>query len=309
MRRRPDAGLADLANPTMSPNLDYLARVNRAIDHVLAHLDQPLSLEVVAKVAAFSPFHFHRVFKALTGETLAAFVKRARLERALSRMTHQPDLSLTRVAIECGFASSSELSRSFRKRFGVPPSAFDVRAHREAHGEALRLDRLPPGENPDGFSVVMRDLPPRTVAYLRVTRPYEGTAVVDAAARLVQWAERRGCADGQWLGYQWDDPELVPLERCRYDVGVVVDEVVPEGEIGRLELPAMRVAELDLAGGIELEMRALDWLFGTWLPRSRFVPDDQPAFEAWNGRPFAHGTAHFELRVHLPVRDAGAWEP
>ena len=48
-------------------------------------------------------------------------------------------------------------------------------------------------------------------------------------------------------------------------------------------------------------MRALDWLFGTWLPASGYVPTEQPCFEAWISRPFAHGTEHFELRVQIPV--------
>ena len=69
-----------------SPPPDYAARVNRAVDHVLLHLDEPLRLEDLAAVAGFSQFHFHRIFRALMGETLARFVKRVRLERALSMM-------------------------------------------------------------------------------------------------------------------------------------------------------------------------------------------------------------------------------
>ena len=59
-----------------------------------------------------------------------------------------------------------------------------------------------------------------------------------------------------------------------------------------------------LSGGVELQMRAIDWLYKTWLPRSGFVPDDQPAFEAWIGRPFAHGFEHFEIACQLPVKPA-----
>ncbi len=87
-------------------------------------------------------------------------------------------------------------------------------------------------------------------------------------------------------------------------MAVVVDDVRPEGEVGRFEFPAMRVAEVAVSGDIKLEQRALDWLFGTWLPQSGFEPDDQPAFEAWTGRPFAHGFEHFELSCQLPVKKA-----
>ena len=68
---------------------------------------------------------------------------------------------------------------------------------------------------------------------------------------------------------------------CRYDVAPVDVDVEPAGEIGRFEPSPMRVAELALSGGIEFEMRVIDWLYKTWLPRSGFAPDDQPAFEAW----------------------------
>jgi AraC family transcriptional regulator len=56
--------------------VDYIERVNRAIDHVVSNLARPLGLEEVSKAADFSPFHFHRVFKAFLGETLNQFVKR-----------------------------------------------------------------------------------------------------------------------------------------------------------------------------------------------------------------------------------------
>jgi AraC family transcriptional regulator len=303
--------------PEQAP-ADYVERVNRAIDHVVRNLDGHLTLEEVARAACFSPFHFHRVFKSLVGETLAQFVKRQRLERALYLMSHAPRRSLTEVALSCGFASSSDFSRSFKQRFGVPPSGFDLKTFRNARRSefeqalcgvdgAPHLPRLSPGENPDHFAVMLRDLPPRTVAYIRVLDPYAHFAAVTGAyERLLAWAEARGLADRQWLGYQWEDPEIVALADCRYDVGVEVDDVRPAGEIGRCELPAMRVAEVEIAGGVELEQRAIDWLFGTWLPRSGYVPDEQPAFEAWIGRPFAHGMQHFTIRCQLPVRRAGS---
>src|SRR5215471_13481386 len=205
------AGLPDLAN------LDYLHRVNRAIDHVTSHLAEPLPLEDVARVACFSPYHFHRIFRALVGETLHAFVKRVRLERALYLISHHDGSSLTDIALRCGFSSSSDFSRSFRSQYGVPPSVFDVeqfrRSRRDQMQDALapddghRLERLPPGDNPDGFAIRLRPLPARRVAYVRVLRPYQG-GVPAAAARLVAWAKQRGLAGGQWLGYQWDDPEI-----------------------------------------------------------------------------------------------------
>ncbi len=295
--------------------LDYVERVNRAIDHIVRNLAQPLTLDEVSKAACFSPFHFHRIFKSLLGETLNQFIKRQRLERSLYLMSHAPGRPLTEVALDCGFSSSSDFSRSFKQRFGVPPSAFDLETFRNSRRREFeralsdqqsgpRFQRLPAGENPDGFRVELRDLPARTMAYMRVLNPYRETAVPSACERLLAWAEERGLADGSWYGYMWEDPEIVALEDCRYDVALVVDDVQPQGEVGRYVFAPMRVAEVAISGDIELEQRAIDWLFGTWLPRSGFVPDEQPAFEAWVGRPFAHGFEHFELALQLPVKPA-----
>jgi AraC family transcriptional regulator len=225
----------------------YLERVNRAIDHIVGHLAEPLRLRDLAGVALLSPFHFHRVFQALVGSTPADFVRRLRLEKALTLMALPRAPSLTTIALGCGFSSSSDFSRCFRRRFGVPPSAFDLRAWRQAHGEELealveqaaplaRIDRLPPRNNPDSFRVKVRDLPARTVAYIRVDRPYQGNGVIKACRRLVSWAERNGLADGQWLGYQWDNPEITSLEDCRYYVAVEAKPFTPPGRGGPVRI-------------------------------------------------------------------------
>jgi AraC family transcriptional regulator len=292
---------------------DYVERVNRAIDHVVSNLAHSLTLEEVSKAAGFSPFHFHRVFKAFLGETLSQFVKRQRLERALFLMSHAPRQSLTDVAMECGFSSSSDFSRSFKQHYGLPPSTFDIEAFRSSRREEMErvlasqigsnhVTTLPAGQNPDGFEAKLRDLPARTVAYIRVLEPFREGVAQAACERLLAWAIKRGLADGQWLGYMWDEPEIVALADCRYDVALIVDDVEPEGEIGRFDFPPMRVAEVVLSGDLALEARAIDWLYRTWLPHSGYVPDNQPAFEAWVGRPFAHGNEHFEIACQLPIK-------
>jgi DNA gyrase inhibitor GyrI len=85
-------------------------------------------------------------------------------------------------------------------------------------------------------------------------------------------------------------------------VAVEASEFRPAGEIGAFEFPAMTMADIEIRGSIDLELRALRWLYVSWLPRSRFVPADEPCFEAWTGRPFAHGLEKFELNVHLPLK-------
>ena len=307
----------------------YTAAVNRAIDYILLNLAEPLSLERVAKAAGFSEFHFHRVFRSMVGESLNEFIKRLRLESSISLLTQsvrssQKQKSLTDIAFACGFSSSSDFSRSFKQRYEISPSRFDVESFREKQrdtwqsviespNQRYQLNPLVPGDNPDDFQVSLRTLPARTVAYLRIADSFRESVVYEGAMNMVRWAADNGLADGQWLGYMWDDPEVVAHELCRYDIGLEVsdDFALPceeagahkklANEIGRFEFPQMMVAELAICGAIDLEMRALDWLFGTWLPTSNYAPVNLPSFEAWAGRPFEHGLEHFELKIQIPV--------
>jgi AraC family transcriptional regulator len=235
----------------------------------------------------------------MVGETLLEFVKRTRLERALYLMSHGPK-SLTEIALEVGFNSSSDFSRSFKSHFGASPRAFDLEAWRKK-GRATHAPKVAHAST-DRFTVTLRELPARRVAYLRVFRPYEKGRVPRAVAQLVAWARERHLEAGQWLGYQWEEADLVPLEKCRYDVALEVPEGVPLSEgVSEQRFPPMKVAEVELKGDLDLEIRAFEWMYGTWLPQSGFVPDHQPAFEAWNGLPYAHGETHFELRMQLAV--------
>jgi AraC family transcriptional regulator len=199
------------------------------------------------------------------GETLHDFVKRVRLERALYLMSHRDRPALTDVALACDLAPAPIFRAAFVNT-SAHPRARDVEQLRDTRRDQLwsslpgghRVARQPERSNPDAFTVRLRDLPARRVAYLRVFRPYEGDHVSKAAARLLAWAKERGLAGGQWLGYQWEDPEIVQLELCRYDVGVEVPETASIGRnVTEIRFSPMKVAEVEIAGPIELEIRAL----------------------------------------------------
>src|SRR5437868_886110 len=73
----------------------HLPRMEQVLDHIETHLADDLSLERLADRAAISPFHFHRLFLAWTGETLKEFVRRRRLESAAGRLRHCPNEKVT----------------------------------------------------------------------------------------------------------------------------------------------------------------------------------------------------------------------
>jgi AraC family transcriptional regulator len=77
---------------------DYEERILRVLVYLQRHLDRSPSLEDLAAVAHFSPFHFHRIFRGLTGESVQAHQRRLRLERAAGQLRQSAD-PVIRIAL------------------------------------------------------------------------------------------------------------------------------------------------------------------------------------------------------------------
>lgn len=102
---------------------DYKGRINRVFEFIDKNLEQNLSLNMLSKIAFFSPFHFHRVFKFVTGETLNEYVTRLRIEKSALDLLHK-NITLTHIAHKYGFGDNSSYSKAFKKYFGVSPTQF-----------------------------------------------------------------------------------------------------------------------------------------------------------------------------------------
>src|ERR1022692_1153122 len=112
----------------MRRNQHYHDRVNRVLDYISEHLDGELSLTRLSGIGCFFPFHFHRIFQGVTGETLNSHVRRVRLERAALLMKTSPRKRITDVALETGFAGTAEFSRAFKNHFDRTASSWDRRS-------------------------------------------------------------------------------------------------------------------------------------------------------------------------------------
>ena len=95
----------------------------RRVIERMRNLDSELSLQVLAKESGYSRVHFVRMFRAATGYTPHNYVLKLRMDR-VRELLASTTLSLTDIALECGFSSHSHLSRVFRKGLGASPSEY-----------------------------------------------------------------------------------------------------------------------------------------------------------------------------------------
>ncbi len=155
----------DEENPMTLPSLtelarqrqlraEYVARLNRVLDYIQAHLTQELLLTAIAQVAAFSPYHFHRLIKAMMGETLSQFIARLRVERAARLIVNDPGLSMTEEALDCGYSSSATFSRAFREAFAMTPSEWRSDGYRKRGNSDSNLSKTDSKLGKAEFSVI-----------------------------------------------------------------------------------------------------------------------------------------------------------
>jgi AraC family transcriptional regulator len=274
----------------------YDERLTRVLVHIERNLAADITVESAARLAHFSPFHFHRIFHAMTGETLADYIRRLRLEAAAMRLgtTSTP---AGEIAREVGFQSDESFSRAFRQRFGVPPGRYR-KGHHGHRPAPSRRDSAPPPE------VRLERLEPLRVAFVRHVGPY--TRVGLAWFRLMWWASRSGLTRGhvRCLGITHDDPGVTEPARLRYDACLVVMAgVQPVGHIGIQEIAGGEYAVTTHCGRFEDIGRAYDALFGHWLPASGREPRALPCLnETINWAPWRKPGALI-THVYLPLEE------
>jgi AraC family transcriptional regulator len=314
--------------PTDRPSPDprraeYAARFNRVLDHIQAHLAEPMDLETLASVACFSPYHFHRLFHGWMGETLHDFIFRLRVERAATQLRYNPGKSITEIALDCGFSSSSTFARAFKAFHGVSASAW--RKNRK-NGQADRKDRES-GDGPGSASweaaerfgraqepamtlnlnVDVKTLPAMHVAYLRHVGPFQDNPGLFEGLfrRICTWAGSRGLLgpETQYLSVYHDNPEVTEPQKLRLDVAVTVPVETPaDGEVGRQTLPGGLYAVARVRIRQDQYGQAWDELMGGWFPSSGYEPDDRPCFEISLNDPGRDPEGMHEVALCEPVK-------
>jgi AraC family transcriptional regulator len=302
---------------------EYGRRVSRVIDHIRANLAKDLTLERLADIAAFSPFHFHRIFIAVTGETLNDFVRRVRLERAASALLLRGDMNVIDVALNYGFSSPAAFARAFKAHFGM--SASQWRSGGAGKWSAALLKNRNPGKadrkvgkaggggswhrsspmtGAIAMQVTVQELPTFRVAYMRNVGPYGAQLIPGLWKRLHQWMAPRGLEGEQaiTLGVAYDDPRVVAPEKCRYDACVVVPEAFRDDSIDFKHIAGGRYAVTPFVGTAD-EINAMwDRFYREWLPTSGFQPADRPCFDFQRGDARVPGDPmRFRCELCLPI--------
>ncbi|HEY6621322.1 MAG TPA: AraC family transcriptional regulator [Steroidobacteraceae bacterium] len=296
----------------------YLDRMHRVTAYIDQHLDQYLDLETLAEVAHFSPFHFHRLFSALTGETLGAYLRRRRCEVAATRLLAQPRLSVLQIALGVGFGSAEAFTHAFGARFGCSPTTWRLQQapERAAIGNPDQMNSKPDQmqqdkamkngvptktEAPMKVQIVERKATP--IAYLRRVGPYGQPIGAFWQTQVYPWMVANGLMGQPRYAISHDDPRVTAPEQCRYDAGCEIPAgALARGNAHRTTIPGGQYAALDFKGVVADFEPAWNALLRDWLPSSGLQLDGRPMFEYYpTDSSFDPVTGILDCQLCVPV--------
>lgn len=291
---------------------DYQTRLLRVLTHIRANLDEALPLTKLAEVACLSPYHFHRIFSGMVGESVQSLVRRLRLERAAWQLntTMAP---IVQIALDAGYESHEGFTRVFREQFSASPSAFRrsqsprpiIRANSGIHFSP----QTPPGHfkpwSPQSeytMPTTIQTLAPLRVACIRKLGPYLECG--DAWEKLLNLLGPEGhLGPGtQMIEIGYDDPDTTPSAEIRYDAAVAVaDDFEAFDEITIREIAGGRYAVTTHEGPYRNLRQTYLELFGTWVPNSGHELADAPCFEIYLNDPSSTDPADLLTDIYLPL--------
>ena len=276
--------------------MNTLQRLHRVTDYIHDHLADELDLATLAEVACMSPYHWHRTYHAVFGETIAHTVRRIRLQRAGGYLANS-SASVSDVARRCGYPNVQSFSRAFRASHGVSPLQFRKLGR---HTEFTREADHPTGPQ---FDVVVRDVPTVLVAGLEHRGPYMLIGKAFETSRVQFVAQQLMRDDTRWLAVYFDDPAALEEKHLRSRAGLSL----PEG--ARAELP---LQPFELGGGPCAVLRyrgpyssmhaAYRWLYGPWLLASGYEAANLPVFEEYLNSPHDTAPADLLTDIFLPLK-------
>jgi AraC family transcriptional regulator len=277
---------------------DYAVRLERVLGWLAENLDDALDLTRLADVACMSPYHFHRIYHAMQGETVADTVRRLRLHRAAVELI-TGELPVPTVAQRAGYGSQAAFTRAFKSAYGVPPARY-----RASFVPAPRTGKMEDTmETTLSYQATIRTVPNIRVAalahsgdYMTIGHTFERLSAMAAAQGLLGLTTRS-------FGIYYDDPSVTLRDSLRADACITLpDGLSSSGELQVREIRGGRYAvTLHVGPYAELE-RPYKWLYGTWLTQSGEEAADAPCVEEYLNDARATPPTELKTEIWLPLR-------
>lgn len=247
--------------------MDRKKLVDQSIDYIMQHLDEELSLESVASRFFISKYHFSRIFKAETGESVYSFIKRCKVDQSAIDMKLNPEKTITDIGLDYGY-SSSNYSSVFRKHHDTSPAIFRQSIPTHSMPVPFTPERTAHFKTAREYAarIEIQKLPDLFVLYERFMGNY-----VDIEKHWYQFLDRyRANLSERTILVErfFNDPAITNSSQCICDICMTVEEDCGLYNVMRIKGGKWVVYHFD--GEIKDIFEALQGIFSVWFPKSGY---------------------------------------
>mgnify|MGYP000894735806 CR=1 FL=1 len=276
---------------------EYAKRINIVIEYISCNLDKEMDLIDLANVSNFSIYHFHRIFKAMVGEPIGAFIVRIRVETAARLLRYTP-LPIQDIAYNVGYSTPSSLTKVFRQFYNISPT--DYRNNKSY--TIMKPLQLSSDVKLKAPKIV--NLEPKQGIYIRLHGDYRSLDYCGAYRKL--WAyikeNKLFTAGIEHLTLSYDDPHVTESDKLRTDVCLAVHKhVLPHGEIGVREIPGGKFAVFTHLGPYSDLYNTFDTIYRVWIPGSEYELRVAQGFEKYLNNPDNTVSEKLKTEIYIPI--------
>jgi len=288
-------------NHPRQTELTYKKKINDILVYIQNHLDTTLTLDVLSSHAHISKFHFHRIFNAVTGESVLQHIKRVRLENAAFRLHYTTD-SITDIAFDSGYNTVSSFSKSFMQQFSTSP-----REYRKTNTALTK--NIPIDENvtkPISYPTIdheIKDVAEHTVIFVRKTGEYT-QAAKSAWEDLSEFIQNKAiaCANSKRIGITYDSPKITATANIRYDACVTYDpntiKIEKGGYVGTQRIEGGKFAVFTHKGDYQHLWNTYSYIYSNWLFNTKYKLANYPSYSIYQQQPNAEQV----IEIYVPIK-------
>lgn len=288
-------------NPMKQTELTYKKKIGDILVYIQNHLDSTLTLDVLSSHAHISKFHFHRIFNAVTGESVLQHIKRVRLENAAFRLHYTTD-SVTDIALDSGYNSVASFSKSFMKQFNTSP-----RDYRKTNTPFAKYKTH---ENPITTAVnynpvhhEIKDVAEHTVIFVRKTGEYTHAAK-SAWEALSQFVQDKNipCNNSKHIGITYDSPKITATDNIRYDACISYDpdtiQIERRGNVGTQRIEGGKFAVFTHKGDYQQLWNTYNYIYSSWLFSTKYKLANYPSYSIYQQQ----SSPEQVVEIYIPIK-------
>ncbi len=275
---------------------DYTKRINIVIEYIGNHLNNEMDLKELAEISNFSEYHFHRIFKAIIGESIGAFVVRMRVETA-ARLLRYTTLSVQDIAYNVGYGAPSSLTKVFRQFYNISPTDY-------RNNKSYRI--MKPLQTSSDIKLKdpkVVELEPKKAIYVRLQGNYQTIDYGGAFSKLWSFVKENKLftAGIEHLTMGHDDPHVTDSDKLITDVCLVIHkDVSPRGEIGVRDVAGGKFLVFTYVGPYDNLFNVFDTIY-RWIPENGYELRMEQGFEKYLNHPGKTTPDKLKTEIYIPI--------